>query len=89
VDEQPDTEHVAHEHVDCVESLASLYTFLDGELTTERRTEITVHLDDCIDCYGAYDFEAELRTVVSTSCKEEVPEALRQRVADAIRRLQS
>jgi mycothiol system anti-sigma-R factor len=73
---------------DCVESLESLYVFLDGELTVERRTEIKGHLDDCVDCYGAYDFEAELRTVVSMSCREEVPQHLRDRVAEALRRLQ-
>ena len=73
--------------VDCTESVQELYTFLDGELTDERRAAIQVHLDDCPDCYGGYDFEAELRQVVSSSCKEEVPEHLRARVADALQQL--
>jgi anti-sigma factor (TIGR02949 family) len=72
---------------DCAESLKELYSFLDGELTTERRTHIQVHLDGCLQCYEAFDFEAELRIVISTRCKEEVPEDLRGRVADALRRL--
>jgi mycothiol system anti-sigma-R factor len=87
----PDHPH-EHEHEfrasDCVESLESLYVFLDGELTTERRVAIRGHLDGCTNCYGAYDFEAELRTVVSASCREEVPDHLRQRVAEALRQLQ-
>ena len=88
--DKPDHNHddrVPGEIADCAESVRELYTFLDGELTDARRTAIRGHLEDCPDCYGAYDFEAELRQVVSQSCKETVPDALRARVADAIRRL--
>jgi mycothiol system anti-sigma-R factor len=89
VDEhQHDHQHDQPAAGDCVESLESLYVFLDGELTAERRTVIRGHLDGCPDCYGAFDFEAELRSVVSASCREEVPESLRVRVSDALRRLQ-
>jgi len=72
---------------DCAESLKELYAFLDGELTGDRRTHIKAHLDECLPCYEAFDFEAELRIVVSTRCREEVPEALRARVADALKKL--
>ena len=72
---------------DCAESLKELYGFLDGELTIERRSHIQHHLDDCVQCYEAFDFEAELRIIVSKRCKEEVPEELRNRVADALRQL--
>jgi mycothiol system anti-sigma-R factor len=72
---------------DCADSLKELYTFLDGELTIERRTNIRQHLDGCQDCYEAFDFEAELRIVVSTKCRDEVPDELRSRVADALKKL--
>ena len=72
---------------DCAESLKELYSFLDGELTIERRGHIQHHLDDCLQCYEAFDFEAELRIIISKRCKEEVPEDLRGRVADALRQL--
>jgi mycothiol system anti-sigma-R factor len=72
---------------DCAGALEELYSFLDGELTAERRTHIRAHLDGCQDCYEAFDFEAELRIVVSTKCRDEVPEQLRDRVADALRKL--
>lgn len=74
---------------DCADSLKELYTFLDGELTVERRLHIREHLDDCQNCYEAFDFEAELRIVVSTRCREEVPDSLRNRVAEALRQAQS
>ena len=68
----------------CEEALQSLYTFLDGALTDERRTLIRSHLDECSTCLGAYDFEAELRVVVAQRCRETVPENLRLRIAKLI-----
>ena len=74
--------------VECRESLTELYGFLDGELTIERRQVIRLHLDGCHGCLEAYDFEAELRIVVSTSCREkQLPAGLRERVAETLRRL--
>ncbi|MGA2036594.1 MAG: mycothiol system anti-sigma-R factor [Acidimicrobiales bacterium] len=70
--------------VDCNETLYRLYTYLDGELTDERRMEIKRHLDECRPCFEAFDFEAELRMVVSQRCKDHVPDALRQRVHEAL-----
>ena len=70
--------------VDCNETIERLYFFLDGELTEERRTEIRIHLDDCSPCLEAFDFEAELRQVIASRCKDHVPDVLRQRVLEAI-----
>ncbi len=69
----------------CLEALRELYTFVDGELTEERRIEVRGHLDECGGCVGAFDFEVELRQVVSRCCREtEVPDDLRRRIAAAI-----
>jgi mycothiol system anti-sigma-R factor len=70
--------------VDCVEAVRQLYVYLDGELTEERRQEIAVHLDECGPCADAAGFEAELRVVISSHCKDRVPESLIARVAAAI-----
>jgi len=71
-----------HDHsTNCEDALAELYTFLDGELTPERRELIASHIDDCNPCLEGFDFEAELRIVVSQKCREEVPETLRMRIA--------
>ncbi len=73
---------------ECRESLTELYGFLDGELTVERRRLIQLHLEDCHGCLEAYDFEAELRIVVSMCCREnELPSGLLERVAEALRQL--
>jgi mycothiol system anti-sigma-R factor len=74
--------HDGHSHDGyCSEALHELYIFLDGELTDAKRAKIQHHLDDCSPCLEVYDFEAELRQVIRHRCRDEVPEALRARVA--------
>ena len=80
----PEHDEQAHEHETCQEALEELYTFLDGELTVEKREHIRVHLDDCNPCLEQYDFEAELRIVVRQKCRDHVPESLIERVAKAL-----
>lgn len=72
------------ESFDCEKALVALYEFLDGELTIERRSHIEFHLDACPQCFSAFDFEAELRTVVRSRLQIQVPLALIRRVALAI-----
>jgi mycothiol system anti-sigma-R factor len=69
---------------DCDDAVHQLYHYLDGELTEERRQQITVHLDRCGPCAGAAHFEAELRRVIASRCRDRVPESLIRRVAAAI-----
>ena len=71
---------------DCEQALADLYTYLDGELTFERHTVIRTHIEICSPCSDRYSFETELRQVVSMRCREQVPDALRNRIAEALRR---
>jgi mycothiol system anti-sigma-R factor len=68
----------------CDETLHELYHFLDGELTDDKKLHIRAHLESCPPCFEHFDFEAELRIVISTKCQERVPDQLRQRIADAI-----
>ena len=60
--------------------LQRLYSYLDGELTDDRRTNIQRHLDDCPSCFSAFDFEAELRIVVAAKCQTSVPTSLVERI---------
>ncbi len=69
---------------ECQEALDTLYHFLDGELTEARRDEIQQHLTRCSPCLEAFDFEAELKTVIARHCRDQVPEHLRIRVAAVI-----
>jgi mycothiol system anti-sigma-R factor len=82
----PTGQDTAAGFVGCDETIERLYTYLDGELTEQRRLEITRHLDLCGPCVGAYGFEAELRKVIASRCRERVPDDLITRVADALSR---
>jgi mycothiol system anti-sigma-R factor len=83
-DSVPGTAGLFGVQVDCEEAVHELYTYLDGELTEERREEIRIHLDYCGPCGGAAEFEAELRKVIANRCKDRVPDSLIERVAEAI-----
>jgi mycothiol system anti-sigma-R factor len=68
----------------CREVLHRLYHFLDGEVTPAMRAEIQQHLDDCPPCIEAFEFESELRLLVSRHCREVVPTELRLKIAQLI-----
>ena len=69
---------------DCEQALRTLYHFLDGELTPERRLAIQHHLDECSPCLEAFDFEAELKIVIARAAGIRFLSGLRQRIADVI-----
>lgn len=73
---------------ECEEALRELYSYLDGQLTIERRTVIKTHIDLCGHCLSTYEFELELRQVVSRRCSDQVPDALKARIFQAIREAQ-
>ena len=72
------------DEIDCRSVVEELYTFLDGELTEAKRVQITRHLHGCVDCHEVVDFHAELKMVIARKCRDEVPNELRQRVAQVL-----
>lgn len=69
---------------ECDDAVQRLYHFLDGELDDQRRVDIKTHLDECLPCLEAFDFEAELRMVIAQKCRDEVPAHLRERIIQAL-----
>ncbi len=66
---------------DCKETLRELETFLDGELSDDAQAGIHDHLHGCMDCLQAFDFHAELRSVVREKCSnDEMPAGLLARI---------
>ena len=53
---------------DCNETIRELDAFLDGELPDEVRAHIHVHLESCMDCLQAFDFQAELKRAIRRKC---------------------
>ncbi len=66
---------------DCAATLKELDVFLDDELSDGARSSIAHHLDDCPDCLSAFDFEAELKQVISVKLQnDEMPAGLLARI---------
>lgn len=70
--------------LDCRAVIQELYTFLDGEMGETKSVEFTRHLHACIDCHEAVAFHAELKMVISSKCRDQVPDSLRQRIATTL-----
>ena len=62
---------------DCDDTLRELEAFLDHELPEDVRGAISAHLNGCMHCLQAFDFHAELKTVISQKCRsDELPPGL-------------
>jgi len=70
--------------MDCDDALLRVYEYLDGEMTMWRRRAITRHLDECPPCANGFVFEVEIRRIVVSKCQEQVPPALRLRIAESL-----
>jgi mycothiol system anti-sigma-R factor len=67
---------------DCRETIRELDAYLDGELTDGVRAHIHAHLDGCMDCLQAFDFQAELKAAIRRKCSNDrMPEGLMERIA--------
>ena len=71
-------------HAKCVDAVERLYLYLDRELDEIRMADVQRHLEECLPCLEAFDFEAELRQLVARKCRDEVPDQLRVRIVLAI-----
>ncbi len=58
---------------DCDDTLRQIYVYLDRELQPTTRHAIEAHLGGCLDCLQAFDFHAELKTVIARKCREDAP----------------
>jgi mycothiol system anti-sigma-R factor len=71
-------------HHKCAVAVERLYHFLDHELDEASMADVQHHLDECLPCLEAFDFEAELRLVIARKCRDQVPDMVRIRIWKAI-----
>jgi len=71
-------------HVYCHEAIEELSSYLDGELTEQRRQAIEHHLHRCPPCEQIASFEVELRRVIADRCQTSVPQDLAARIRAAL-----
>ena len=66
----------------CAKCEEMLQPFLDRELSDHERALAEKHLDDCGYCRKRYRFEEELRGFVRQAAVEEMPPALKTKLAE-------
>ena len=66
---------------DCDKCEELLQPYLDRELNDEERAEAERHLDGCGYCRKRYRFEVELRRFVRQAAVEQMPPALKAKLA--------
>jgi mycothiol system anti-sigma-R factor len=70
---------------DCNETIRELDAYLDGELPDDVRVHIHEHLDGCMDCLQAFDFQAELKLAIRRKCSnDEMPPSLMNRLEQCL-----
>lgn len=70
---------------DCNETIRELDAYLDGELPDDVRTHIHAHLDGCLDCLQAFDFQAELKAAIRRKCSNDtMPAGLMERIQSCL-----
>ncbi len=65
----------------CIDVLAAVYLYLDGEQDGQHYDEIRFHLDECAPCLRQYGLEQAVKALVARCCgADPVPVDLRERV---------
>ncbi len=79
-----------HHDTPCSEVLDRVYTYLDGELDSDRIAEIRKHLDECSPCLGEYGLEEAVKRLVAKHCGcDPVPQDLRSKVLSRIEQVRA
>jgi mycothiol system anti-sigma-R factor len=76
--------------VPCTEVLATVYSYLDGEMDDSDYGQIRVHLEECGPCLREYGLEELVKKLVHKCCGQEaVPGELRAKVLTRIAAVRS
>jgi anti-sigma factor (TIGR02949 family) len=72
---------MGHHDDPCAHCEEMMQPYLDHILNDEERREAEVHLQECDWCRKRYRFEESLRVYVRTAVTEQMPAALREKLA--------
>lgn len=60
---------------------------LDGQLTTERISQVQVDLGNCLPCVQVLDVEVRFKLAMSQACRESAPASLQIRITETLQRV--
>jgi len=70
--------------LDCSDVVEAVYLYIDGELEADVIDNIRSHLDECSPCLREYGIEQEVKALISRSCCETAPDALRASIVSRL-----
>lgn len=74
----------------CTEVLDAVYSYLDGEMSTNDYAKVKQHLDECGPCLREFGLEEAVKRLVHKHCGcDPVPDGLRAKVMVKIREAQA
>ncbi len=73
--------------INCNPTIEQLYDYMGGNLADTKMSEFGTHLALCPGCDDVFHFHQGLLNMLSSSCREEMPPELRQKLLDSITRL--
>ena len=72
-------------HISCMEAMAKVHEYLDGELDGASHEEVAHHFSICQKCYPHLKLEEQFRRLLRQSQEVEAcPEQLREQVLDLL-----
>ena len=66
--------------IPCGEAVRRMWDYLDGALSTEDATAVEEHLSFCRRCCGELEFATELRALLRSYAKDDLPPGARLRL---------
>jgi mycothiol system anti-sigma-R factor len=73
--------------ISCNPTIEQLYDFMGGNLNDVKMSQFNSHLQLCPGCDDVFHFHQGLLNMLGSSCREEIPAELRQRLLDSITKL--
>ena len=69
-----------HDDIGCLESIETLYAYLDGELGDVSIEQVEKHMEHCRSCFSRKDVERALTEHIRRTHKKAAPSALQSKL---------
>lgn len=66
--------------IDCTEAVSQLWDYIENNLEADNEAEMEEHLSFCRTCCGEVDFAEEMRTMMKSSAKPDIPTEVADRL---------
>lgn len=65
--------------------LEMLQLILDGEASSEQKSNFTLHIDDCMPCFQHYHLDQAIKDLLKLKCTSQAPSDLIEKIKSKIK----